>query len=157
MNLGVSAVDRQRRAKVDEVAIQVGVVLVDASQMREAIGVQCMQHEHRDARSLDLGNERRVVQERHLASRSAKALHPVSPRDQKQQPGGVGAAEQRKIHRQLFARGASLGGMHVMHEVRTAHPCRGEELVARLGIALRKMRDRIHREIGIAASASAAR
>jgi hypothetical protein len=39
MNLGVSAVDRQRRAKVDEVAIQVRVVLVDASQMREAIGV----------------------------------------------------------------------------------------------------------------------
>ena len=157
MNLGVSVVDRQRRAKVDEVAIQVGVVLVDASQMRETIGVQRMQHEYRDARSLDLGNERRVVQKRHLASRSAKALYPVSTRNQKQQAGRVGAAEQRKIHRQLFARGASLGGMHVMHQLRTAHPRRGEESVARFGIALRKMRSRIHREIGIAASASAAR
>ena len=47
--------------------------------------------------------------------------------------------------------------MHVVHELRTAHPGRGEEFVARLDIALRKMRDRIHREIGIAASASAAR
>ena len=34
---------------------------------------------------------------------------------------------------------------------------RTDKFVARLGIALRKMGDRIHREIGIAASASAAR
>jgi hypothetical protein len=157
MNLGVSAVDRQRRAEVDEVAIQVGVVLVDTSQVRKTIGVQRMQHEHRDARALDFGDERLVVQKRDLAPRSAKALYAVSPRNHKQESGGISAAEQRKVHRQLFARGASRGGMHVMHELRFAQPRRGQEFVARLGIALRKMRDRIHREIGIAASASAAR
>jgi hypothetical protein len=86
-----------------------------------------------------------------------QTLDAVRPRNQKQHSGGVGAAEERKVHRQLFARGASLSWMHVVHQLRPAHPRRGQEFVASLDVALRKMRNRIHREIGIAASASAAR
>ena len=61
MDFRVGAMDRQRRGEIDEVAIEVGVVLVDPPQMREAIGIQRMQHQHRDARSLDLVHERLVV------------------------------------------------------------------------------------------------
>ena len=50
-----AGVDRQRRAEVDEIAVEVDVVLVDAAQVREAIRIERVQHEHRHAGAVDLG------------------------------------------------------------------------------------------------------
>jgi len=101
-----------------------------------------------------LSNSRQPVD---LDARAAKALDAVGSRNQQQQSGRIDVADHGEVHRQLFARGASRGRMHMMHQVRAAHPGRDHEFIPRLDIALRKMRNRIHREIGIAASASAAR
>src|SRR5437870_1838376 len=119
-----------------------------------------MQQEHASARALDRAHEPIVVQQRNLATRAAKSLDAIRTRYQQQQPGRVWHAEQREIHRQLFTVRATLGRMHMAQGLCATRAGGRDELVSRLGVALREIAGHIHDVwslSGIAASASAAR
>ena len=103
-----------------------------------------MQHQHTDAGALDGGEEGVVVQQRDLAARAAEALHAVRARGEQQQARRAVVADLRQIDRQLFSFRAALAGVHVPGAPGAARLSRGEELAARLGVALGEMDSCVH-------------
>src|SRR5215467_901701 len=126
--------------EVHEITVEVDVVLVHPPQMRKTVGIQRMQYQHGHARALGLGQEYVVVQQRDLATRSAEPLHAMRRRAEQQQAGSPLVAEPRKIDRKLFSLRAAFARMDLAEDARPARLRRGEKLLARLAIALGKMR-----------------
>ena len=84
------------------------------------------------------------MQERDLAARATEALHAVRARGEQQQARRAVVADLRQIDRQLFSFRAALAGVHVPGAPGAACFSRGEELAARLGVALGEMGGYVH-------------
>ena len=162
MDFLIRRIDRQRRSDIDEIAVEVGIVLVDPAQMGETIGVQRMQHQHANARAVDVGAEFVVAKQRDLAAGTAKSFGPMRARNDQHQTRRVGFAEGRQVDRQFLALCAAGSRMHVAGNARARGLRSRQKLGARFAVACREMRRRVHRDdaavsSGNAASASAAR
>jgi len=98
----IAFVHRQRLAEVVEVAVQVHVLLRHAAQVREAVGIQRVDVQHRHASLARLGAPFGVAQREHLHAAAAKTLDAVAGAADDQQPLAVGIAVERGVQRQLF-------------------------------------------------------
>ena len=139
LDISVARVHRQRRTKVDEVAVQVDVVLVGAVQVRKAVRVDRVNQQQGDVRFLQSFEQVGIVQRRDLAARTAEAFGAVGARGDDQQLLCIGCAEAGHVGGELFAQCTA----HVVHDERFdagASLCCGvQELAAGFDVGSGKM------------------
>ena len=133
----IAGVFGMRFRVVEEVAVEVDIVLVDAPVPGEAVRVDRVNEQ--DGRVVGKIAAKAFRQQRCLDARAAIALDAVRSRADGQNAGCVRGSEPRHIHRQRFA-GRPLQRMQMMVNARARILRRCKETVPRFCIALGKMR-----------------